>query len=311
MKSIFLSLGILLMAVPFSAQVDSTFVTEEDFESRLDAMRLELVNDIDDNYRSALRKSMRIESELRDSMLILNQRLEAIENALSSSNVEWQKTSADLSSTKQSLESVKGDTENKISDLDNSLNSKSLLSYLLIALAAGLALGLFVFLKKRLVKDTSKLDEELTSSRTEWESEHLKLDNKLIDLYESQLLFEKEQGQLTEHAEEEIDHTLALKVADEIVRMQKNISSMPEGTRGLKQLTKAIQRISDTFKVNGYEMIDMIGKPYNEGMKAAATLVPEDGLESGQQIITRIIKPQVNFEGVMIQSAQIEVSVGE
>ena len=34
-------------------------------------------------------------------------------------------------------------------------------------------------------------------------------------------------------------------------------------------------------------------------------------METGKQIITRIIKPQVNFNGKMIQAAQIEVSVGE
>jgi len=93
--------------------------------------------------------------------------------------------------------------------------------------------------------------------------------------------------------------------------MRKNLSSMPEGTKGLKQLSKALQRIQDTFKVNGYEMIEMLNKPYNEGMKVVANFVPDENLEDGQQIITRIIKSQINFKGVMIQSAQIEVSVGE
>jgi hypothetical protein len=86
---------------------------------------------------------------------------------------------------------------------------------------------------------------------------------------------------------------------------------MPDDTRGLKQLTKALQRIKDTFKLNGYEMIDMLNKPYNDGMKVVANFVTDDTLESGQQIITRIIKPQINYNGIMIQSAQIEVSVGE
>ena len=86
---------------------------------------------------------------------------------------------------------------------------------------------------------------------------------------------------------------------------------MPSETKGLKQLNKALQRIQDTFKVNGYDMIEMLGKNYDEGMKAAATLVPDESLEKGKQIITRIIKPQVNFKGFMIQSAEIEVSIGE
>jgi len=79
----------------------------------------------------------------------------------------------------------------------------------------------------------------------------------------------------------------------------------------MKQLTKALTRIQDTFNLNGYEMIEMLNKPYDEGMKVVASFLPDENIETGKQIITRIIKPQVNFNGVMIQAAQIEVSVGE
>ena len=86
---------------------------------------------------------------------------------------------------------------------------------------------------------------------------------------------------------------------------------MPSETKGLKQLSRALQRMQDTFKINNYEMIEMLGKSFNEGMKVVANFVPDENLSKGQQIITKIIKPQVNYRGVMIQSAQIEVSIGE
>ena len=46
-------------------------------------------------------------------------------------------------------------------------------------------------------------------------------------------------------------------------------------------------------------------------MKVSANFRPDETLKNGEQVITRIIKPQVNFKDVMIQSAQVEVSVGE
>ena len=55
----------------------------------------------------------------------------------------------------------------------------------------------------------------------------------------------------------------------------------------------------------------MLGKQYTPGMKAAVTFVTDATLEAGQQIITRIIKPQVNYKQIMIQAAQIEVSQSE
>jgi len=86
---------------------------------------------------------------------------------------------------------------------------------------------------------------------------------------------------------------------------------MDENTKGLKQLSASVIRIQDNFASNGYEIVEMLGKSYNEGMKVSANFIPTENLESGEQVITRIIQPQVNYKGVMIQSAQIEVSLGE
>ena len=45
-------------------------------------------------------------------------------------------------------------------------------------------------------------------------------------------------------------------------------------------------------------------------MHVTANFIPDDNLKVGERIITRIIKPQVNYKEVMIQKAQIEVSQG-
>lgn len=108
-----------------------------------------------------------------------------------------------------------------------------------------------------------------------------------------------------------VDHSLVLKIADELIRIQKNLGSMDEGTRGLKQLNASVGRIANNFIANGYELVDMLDKPYKEGLNAAVSFVTSDELPTGRQMITRIIKPQVNYNGEMIQAAQIEVSVGE
>ena len=106
----------------------------------------------------------------------------------------------------------------------------------------------------------------------------------------------------------ETDHSLALKVADEIVRIELNLSRMDASVKGYKQLAKAVGRIKNNFQANGYEIIDMLGKPYNEGMKVVANFVPDETLKEGEQIITGVTKPQINYNGKMIQSAQITVS---
>src|SRR5690606_35858018 len=104
------------------------------------------------------------------------------------------------------------------------------------------------------------------------------------------------------------DHKLALKVADEIVRIQKNLERMDGNTKGLKQLSASVKRIQDNFAANGYELVEMIGKEYNEGLKASVNFIQDEDFDENKKIITRIIKPQVNYNGTMIQTAQIEVT---
>ena len=106
----------------------------------------------------------------------------------------------------------------------------------------------------------------------------------------------------------EPDHSLIKTLADRITFMEMTLFKMDSKVRGYKQLSKSISQIKDNLLANGYELVDMLGKPYNDGMKVTANFIEDEDLEQGTQIITGIIKPQINFNGKMIQSAQITVS---
>jgi hypothetical protein len=333
-KKIFL-FPILLVTFFIYGQNDTTFVSNQIFEKENQF----LISEIDTlKFNSSLFKK-----DLTDSLDNLNKKIYKLDSILSQQNYTLKKVSLNLNSLndsilylklqsniklieieelfndeiaeialsqsklKKSLSSLNTKAKSDFDNLNIKISSKARWGYVSIMVCVLFAFSLFYVIRRKFLDTTSKL--EVTSNKLE--SEQLKLDKKLIDLYESQMLKQKEEIISSSKNDEDIDHSLALKVGDEIIRMRKNLSSMPENTKGLKQLSKALQRIQDTFKINGYEMIEMLNKPYNEGMKVVANFVPDENLQSGQQIITRIIKPQINFNGIMIQSAQIEVSVSE
>lgn len=153
------------------------------------------------------------------------------------------------------------------------------------------------------IDEVRKVQESLQKAQTKMQEESVKLDDKMLELFDRQMsATPKESGT------DKLDHSLVLKVADEIVRIELNMSRMDSSVKGYKQLAKAVERIKDNFKANGYEIIDMLGKPYNEGMKVTANFVADEELEEGKQVITGITKPQINYNGQMIQAAQITVS---
>jgi hypothetical protein len=198
-----------------------------------------------------------------------------------------------------------------VSDLDEAL-SKNTLYWIIAVLTVGLlSILAFVFLRKKVTDNQSSINESLASTRRELEQEAIRLDEKLVGVMETQMkIIQEERKTQPEGQNGEQDHSLALKVADEIVRIEKNISRMDEGTKGLKQLSKAVERIRDNFASNGYEMVDMVGKSYDEGMKVEVNFTPDENLGPNEAIIKRIIKPQILFNGKMIQTGHVEVSQG-
>ena len=104
------------------------------------------------------------------------------------------------------------------------------------------------------------------------------------------------------------EQKLIITLADRITFMEMTLYKMDSSVRGHKQLSKSLKQMKDNLLANGYELVDMLGKDYHDGMKVTANIVDDETLPEGKQIITGIIKPQINYQGKMIQSAQITVS---
>lgn len=201
------------------------------------------------------------------------------------------------------------ETNSNVQENQNMLQSRTLWAGMVVLLLLVAIFGVVYRLVKRIKLGSTSIDEvrkaqdALQVAQGKMQEESVKLDDKLLELFDRQIAnAPKNEGN------GKTDHSLALKVADEIVRIELNMSRMDSSIKGYKQLAKAVERIKDNFKANGYEIVDMLGKPYNEGMKVIANFVVDEDLEEGKQIITGITKPQINYNGQMIQAAQITVS---
>lgn len=199
-------------------------------------------------------------------------------------------------------------TDSAVSTNQSTLRSRSIWGgAIVLAIIAAIA-AVTVWLTKRIKSGYSSIDE-VRKAQERMQEESIKLDNRLMEIIDQQLNTAKAIQAATPNTSTAApDHSLAMKVADEIVRIELNLSRMDSSIRGYKQLSKAVERIKNNFMAKGYEIIDMLGKPYNEGMKVTANFVVDENLKEGEQIITSITKPQINYNGKMIQAAQITVS---
>lgn len=265
-----------------------------------------------------------LKQKLNNQQSVINQQKTELLNL--SAKVENQTLQIDSLKTEtnqnvQNIQTIAGDLDTKIqqtetsakdsiSKLDKDVNTNRL--YWIIATLTTLLLGgvIYWLLGRRITNSKTDVETQIKNTKKSLEEESIKLDSKLVEVLESQLKLKQEEKQIvTTNSNNEIDHSLALKVADEIVRMQKNISKMDDDTKGLKPLVKGIERIQANFASNGYEMINLLNKDYDERMNIdVINFITDDNLAKGRKIITAVIKPQVNYNGVLIQRAQVDVS---
>jgi cytochrome c-type biogenesis protein CcmH/NrfF len=275
-------------------------------------------NDTIQQLQSKIENLEKLNSRLSMQVNTANSNIKKLESRLSSTVDSVDVLKKELALTNNNIQVMAGKFELQIRQLSEKSNSDfSALNkrvsnntlYWIIAIVsiALFAAVLFGWLRSRLTSVKTELSDQIKNSSEAIREEIIKLDNQVF----WSLDFQKKLSKTEQIDSENIDHSLALKVADEIVRIQKNLSSMDPETKGLKQLEFAIERIQDNFKENGYEMVELLNKPYDQGMRVSAKFKPDNTLRRGEQIITRIIKPQVNYNNIIIQEAQVEVSVGE
>lgn len=255
-------------------------------------------------------------SSLKTEISNLNTKLSNANKSIDSLQVQTQANSNAISQTANELgvkiTATETNANQKISEVDKSLSKNSLYGIIGVLSAILLSGLLYWLLSKRQKTDKTEVVEQLQKTKSSIEESLIKEFGKQTNLIESELqLLAQQKIESPSNANAEPDHSLALKVADEITLIERNISFMDKNVKGLKQLLRSVQKLKDNLSANGYEMPELLGKQFHQGMKLiVVNSVPDENLQKGDEIISKIIKPQVNYDNKMIQAAQVEVSVG-
>lgn len=107
-------------------------------------------------------------------------------------------------------------------------------------------------------------------------------------------------------------HDMMLTWCNELHRVKTRLGQFSDDTNNklTRPLGKSLERQENGLNEVGYEIIDQKGKQFEPGMVAKARFISSEGVPLGERLITRVIKPLVNFKGKMVQPSEIEVSIG-
>ena len=256
--------------------IDSLVIANNNLNERL----TELI----EKYNSNLKQEI---SGVLEKTGLLDEKTELLNTYISKSNSKISSNSKSLASTNSNLTMLSDDLEDK--------GQKGIIA---VGVSLILILIVYILLNNKWNNETKKI----SLKQKEVLEKQVEDSQKLADW-----LSEKSSSELSSKSDD-TDHSFAKRVADEIVRMSTNLSRMDDSIRGFKQLSASVRKLIQSLSINEYEIVELLNKPYSSGMNLEANFVFNEEIEKGSQIITRIIKPQINYKGKMIQGAQVEVS---
>ena len=202
--------------------------------------------------------------------------------------------------------------DGEITKVSESLGKNSL--YGIIGVLSAILLSAFIYwiLNKKQLSNKSDFVDQLNKTKSSIEETLINEFGKQTLLMDTQLhLIEQQKNSIPNTLNIEPDHSLALKLANQINVMENNLNRMDQDVKGLKTLRKSISTLKDNLIANGYEMPELLGKPFNDKMKVIVTsTIPDENFEKDAEVITKVLIPQVNYNDKMIQTAQIETSKG-
>ena len=293
-------------------------VTREEFDKELLRLseKLQTLQSENDKLKSEV-------GALSYKLSNANKSIEVLENQTQNNSSAISKTASELGIK---IKEAGDKNESLITNVSESLSKNSLYGIIGVLSAILLSGLLYWLLSKKQQTDKTELDgklenktsilksdviTEIERTKKELQQENIKVDLKLIEVLENQLNRNKNTNEVDDSdGNTIIDHSIPLKVADEITRINAYANTLDPNSQDAKALKSSVKRLINTFKASQYEIIDLLGQKYDDGMKLSViSYIPDEKIQKGEEVISRIIKPLVKYKGEQIQAAQVDVSI--
>ena len=300
----------LLLSLFFTLSVYSSPATDND--------KWKVLNEKNETLQKKLKSCESVLNKLKDKQRYNELKVTTLLRAYDQQRIEidrlhnvCRQLEETLSADRKSMNGKINATNTNVQSNQETLHSRTLwggglsLAFFVAIIVVAYKLGKRINSGTATIADVRKAQEALQAAQIKMQEESVKLDNQLLAIVQKQLDAYVPSANKTTG---EPDHSLVVKLADEIARIETNLSKMDKSVRGYKQLVQAKDRMINNVCANGYEIISLLGQEYNDGMQFQTRFVPDESLPEGKRINTGMIKMQVNYNGKMIQPAEIVVS---
>ena len=299
-----ITLFMMLLVFVCNAQTDSLLQIQQ--------QRIETLEKENRALKSGVQRINRqlngLQTQINNLSTDVGRKIEGQQSAINGISNEVNANTESLATTSTALNEQITQSNEKTDDVAQSLRKNTLVGVAMALALLILTALLYLLLRKRISKDNSAI-KEIDRAQKRLQEEGIKLDSKMMKLLEGQLKMQDVTPK-TEKASTP-DHSLVVAVANEVARIEQNLNNMDASVRGVSNLKNRAAAIIASLNSKGYEIPKLLGEPFHDGYNMDAEMELDENLPVGTQTIKRVIKPQINYEGKMIQAAKVVVAFNE
>jgi Tfp pilus assembly protein PilO len=258
-------------------------VSIEDFQKE--------IKPLNDKIQLLQSENRKLKNELKTHNSKINQVAVTIQNLRDQIGSNKQSIDQSYNSLETKLKKTTKINNDKIINVGQSISQKSLVGIIFILLVLLISGSLFWFLSKKQRIDKSELEKE-----------GVKLDVHLLEVIEKQLkVVDKINTQ-----EVVVDHTFQKNSANELMRITNYANTLEPNSPEAIALLGSLENLQNYFKSSNYEINNFTGQDFDQRipMKVKETIYDEL-LPLGKEIISRTLKPQIKYKGIVIQDAEV------
>ena len=130
----------------------------------------------------------------------------------------------------------------------------------------------------------------------------------IIKLLDKQL--DKKKDAQENQISSEINHDFPITVLEEIFIMEKRMNIMDKDDKTYKILNRRTSNLKNKLNDMNYETIDYLGTKFNPNLNMKVDFIEDEEMQDGEEIVSRVIKPQINYNKKLIKPAEVIVSMG-
>ncbi|MCK4353227.1 hypothetical protein KAW65_07470 [candidate division WOR-3 bacterium] len=289
----------------------------EKLEARIDSVSSSIVNIIkmlESNFKVLSNRLSEVETRTQREIKIITSRQASIQTEfknLSENQIAIKSQLQSLNNKLDSLRIAQDALKANVINLNQktgreitSIKKDTLTRFLVVSLAVLFTLLVIIVVVVVFQKKFKKVNVV---------EESIKLDAKMSEILENQLVLMKKEAieKKPPKIDIEIDHSLPIRVGAEIFRMRKRIENMDENTKGIHALKNALTRLEDEFNSQGYVIKDLTDQPFVDGLIniKVVNYITRDDIETGKEIIQKMMTPLILHNGVVVNIGEIEVAV--